>query len=235
MPALDRAEHQLLRRLWPEYFETEEGYLDHDARLPAIARFRDVLAEGGGCSKLLFGIDLSTVTVVTFDLCDFERLCPLTDFMANLTNVPYATLGCLGLALCLVRNEAHPYLAISGPRIQPRFVNSRDATDIGEPKSLLVGKFVTVKGNVVRASSVQPQVVAADFSCPKCGAVMNRRFQEGKYNPPTSCVGNNCKVRGSTSTCTLLLASRMNFTGRSMLLRTYVRRLDHLISCVRLH
>ncbi|CAN0009830.1 unnamed protein product, partial [Phaeothamnion confervicola] len=48
---------------------------------------------------------------------------------------------------------------------------------------------------VVRAASVSLLVLEAEFACPKCGSILPRAFVDGKYNPPTSCVGSNCKAR----------------------------------------
>eukprot|EP00953_Heterococcus_sp_UTEX-ZZ885_P009536 5607-Heterococcus_DN1.PRE.1 len=153
-----------------------------------------MLCERGCCAKLLVGKDIETAASVTFDLPTFATDCPNPHFFEELTTQPDITLGCLGLGLCLVRHQARPDLLLVGQKIIPRFVNSAHATDIGQLKSLLVNKFVTVVGNVVRASGITVIVTGAEFSCPKCGAVMHRRFEEGKYNPPTRCLGSNCKV-----------------------------------------
>ena len=57
------------------------------------------------------------------------------------------------------------------------------------------GKFVTVVGNVVRVSGISAMVLKASFACPKCGCEQTRQFVDGKFNPPTSCPGANCKAR----------------------------------------
>lgn len=61
----------------------------------------------------------------------------------------------------------------------------------------VLGKFVTVVGNVVRVSGISAMVLKASFACPKCGCEQTRQFVDGKYNPPTSCAGANCKARVS--------------------------------------
>ncbi|KAG5184900.1 MCM2/3/5 family-domain-containing protein [Tribonema minus] len=200
MTGLDRVELQLVRRLWGEYFESEEVYIDGDPRLQDIERFKSLLTEGGPCHKLVRSHDLSIVTAVTFDLQEFCRRSAgaVPDFHQRLTHAPDKTLGCLGLALCLARAAAHPLLdtAAAAPRIAARLsAPPSAATDIGRLRSLLVGKFVTVTGNVVRASSVAPLVTRAEFECARCGAVQARRFAEGKFAPPVRCVGANCKAR----------------------------------------
>ena len=54
---------------------------------------------------------------------------------------------------------------------------------------------MTVVGNVVRVSGISAMVLKASFACPKCGCEQTRQFVDGKYNPPTSCAGANCKAR----------------------------------------
>lgn len=199
---MNRSEHQILRHLWQEYFETEEVYEDGDPRLDLIAKLRDFLLSTGGRDgngqKLLVttGAALETDVSVRFDYQTFLRYHPFPDDFARILHEsPAVVLACLGLALCLVRFEIHPYVSVVAPPITARFLNHRPFTSFSDLKSILVGKFVTVVGNVVRASSVTPLATTAEFECVKCGAVMSRRFPEGKYNPPSSCVGSNCKAR----------------------------------------
>lgn len=54
---------------------------------------------------------------------------------------------------------------------------------------------MTIKGTVVRASSIKPLITEMDFSCPKCGAQMTSKFPDGLYKPPTSCEGDGCRSR----------------------------------------
>jgi len=59
----------------------------------------------------------------------------------------------------------------------------------------LAGKFIAVRGTVVRAGNVRPLVVQGDFLCAHCGASQVVQFPDGKYSVPTSCPGAGCKSR----------------------------------------
>ena len=58
-----------------------------------------------------------------------------------------------------------------------------------------VGKLVTLKGTVVRASTVKPLVRKLDFSCPKCGCTFTEELQDGIFKPPNACRGDGCRAK----------------------------------------
>jgi len=54
---------------------------------------------------------------------------------------------------------------------------------------------VTIRGTVVRASSIRPLVTQLNFLCPKCGEVSTQQLVDGVYQPPASCGGDGCRGR----------------------------------------
>ncbi|CAA6656870.1 unnamed protein product [Spirodela intermedia] len=71
-------------------------------------------------------------------------------------------------------------------------------TTLKNLKAAYIGRLVSVRGNVVKASCVRPLVDQMDFSCAKCGALIRRLFPDGKYSPPLSCSFYSCKGRTFT-------------------------------------
>jgi hypothetical protein len=61
--------------------------------------------------------------------------------------------------------------------------------------SVYVGRLVTIRGTVVRASNIKPLVTDLDFLCSKCGEMATERLVDGIYQPPTSCRGDGCRSR----------------------------------------
>ena len=70
-----------------------------------------------------------------------------------------------------------------------------------------IDKFVALRGNVVRVSSIKPLVTSMAFDCPRCGNRTTVKFSglllrmnafswlvflDGRYNPPSACEG-KCK------------------------------------------
>lgn len=58
-----------------------------------------------------------------------------------------------------------------------------------------MGKFISIKGTVVRASSIKPLVTQLSFKCPDCDTIQTLTLHDGKYRAPSSCTKFGCKGR----------------------------------------
>lgn len=56
-------------------------------------------------------------------------------------------------------------------------------------------KLVSVRGSVVKVSTVRPLVVQMSFDCVKCKTSISRIFPDGKFSPPATCDLNGCKSK----------------------------------------
>ena len=54
-------------------------------------------------------------------------------------------------------------------------------------KASYIGKFVSVKGTVIRVSSIKPRLVSMKFKCISCGKEEEMYFQDGKYSEVKKC------------------------------------------------
>lgn len=70
-----------------------------------------------------------------------------------------------------------------------RFLHVQPQVQMMDIKTGLVGKFLTIKGHVVKARPKQLRVATADFRCPKCHATLTHAFESGRYSMPTKCTG----------------------------------------------
>jgi DNA helicase MCM8 len=146
---------------------------------------------------------------VCLDFAQLREDIPVEKFEEMLKEEPALVLACLSLSCHNALDrvlDAGPAAAVPlTSRISVRMTNYKPHTPLRNIKSNFVDKFVAVRGNVVRVSSIRPLVTAMDFSCPKCGHVQRMAFTDGKYSPPLMCVG-RCKgrffmpVRGSAAT-----------------------------------
>eukprot|EP00904_Undaria_pinnatifida_P002232 jgi/Undpi1/12009/HiC_scaffold_4.g01708.m1 len=208
-PLLDRDEFRVVSSFWPEYFPEEgaDGAPENDPRLYAAGAFRDFFLgesnDGDGQPQrgpaLLNGCDLETCSSVRLDFHLFREAVPMADFAEQLQERPRKVIACVGLGLCLARHHLFPEGSAASARrrckVTARFDGAVPVWGISDLKSNAVGKFVTVVGNVVRVSGISAMALKAGFACPKCGCEQTRQFVDGKYNPPTSCTGANCKAR----------------------------------------
>lgn len=97
----------------------------------------------------------------------------VADFAKVLYDRGLDTLTCLSLSVLLIRNAAYPALRALPPlrqgKITCRFMDVEPTLQLVDLKSSTVGKFVGVRGTVIRCSSIKPLVLKAMFECPKCG------------------------------------------------------------------
>lgn len=59
----------------------------------------------------------------------------------------------------------------------------------------MTDKLVSVRGTVVKVSTVKPLVVQMGFDCVKCKTSITRMFADGKFSPPSKCDLDGCKSR----------------------------------------
>ncbi len=76
-----------------------------------------------------------------------------------------------------------------------RLVHVKPQLPMADIKTGLVKKFLSVKGNVIKARPKRLRVTSADFSCPKCAALVPHTFDQGRFSMPTKCTNNSCKAR----------------------------------------
>ncbi|KAJ3083726.1 DNA replication licensing factor mcm8, partial [Quaeritorhiza haematococci] len=55
------------------------------------------------------------------------------------------------------------------------------------------GKFISLRGTIVRVSSVKPIVSQMSFQCTTCNTSQTLIFTDGKYKQPTRCTTYGCK------------------------------------------
>lgn len=77
-----------------------------------------------------------------------------------------------------------------------RLANHPDAfRAISTVKADSIGRLVSVRGTVVRATTAQPLVVEMEFVCGKCGAPQRVPFPDGRFAPPAGCAEHGCRSR----------------------------------------
>jgi hypothetical protein len=84
---------------------------------------------------------------------------------------------------------------VDATQIVVRFAHVEPQVNMMDVKTGLVGKFVTIKGHVVKARPKRLRVATADFSCQKCGTLVTHCFESGRYSVPTKCVTPQCRSK----------------------------------------
>jgi len=182
-------EEEALQRCWPNYYPAE-AYAPDDSRLILVRGFAQWLSGAG--SQFLAEVQWHAQTTVFFSFDDFRAACPYKDFAFALRDEAEDLLKCLDLALCVCMAQVLVVgTSMPAPCVQlhARIQNVTPLTALRDIKSTSVGKFASVRGNVIRVSAVRPLVQRLTFVCGKCGARQELLFKEGKFEPPVSCPG----------------------------------------------
>ena len=75
------------------------------------------------------------------------------------------------------------------PKIRVRIKNLPKSVKymLGDIRSNLLGKFITIEGFLLRKSEVKPRATSARFECPGCGNIMNVLQLGDVFKEPTKC------------------------------------------------
>ncbi|BES95242.1 DNA replication licensing factor [Nesidiocoris tenuis] len=98
------------------------------------------------------------------------------------------------------------------PELMRRFeiyiknLSNANAIPIRDVKAQYIGKLVTIRGVVTRATEVKPLMVVATYSCDTCGSETYQLVNSMSFMPVTTCPTEACKA--STSGGRLYLQSR---------------------------
>lgn len=130
----------------------------------------------------------------------------LRGIAAAIEQSPGDSLASMGLAACRAVEElasknvasflGWQELSVSREnRLWPRIYNFTPQTPVKMLRGTSVGKFVTIKGTVVRVSNIRQQLVSMYFECVRCGEKQFRSFTDYKYSMPVKCPTEKCRSR----------------------------------------
>ncbi|XP_055462059.1 DNA helicase MCM8 isoform X1 [Psammomys obesus] len=149
-------------------------------------------------------------------LVDFKELTKddeMTNLMPDLENAlrdaPEKTLACMGLAIHQVLTkdlerhaaelQAQEGLSSGGetmvnvPHIYARVYNYEPLTHLKNIRATCYGKYISIRGTVVRVSNIKPLCTKMAFRCAACGEIQGFPLPDGKYNLPTKCPVPACR------------------------------------------
>jgi|MDSY01.2.fsa_nt_gb DNA helicase MCM8 len=180
-------------------------YLDGAAASESDRRIASMFADwfddpDGGRPMLLVAVpDIGGAEHATFDAEEFTaavlRSGLITDFGRCLRDQPRRVIAHVGLALVLYREKVLGELPARTHPVRVRFTGLLPELPLSSLKSSMVGKLVCISGYVVRVSTIQPLVLQARFECPKCGALTEVHFEDGKFENPTRCGNVQCRAK----------------------------------------
>jgi len=76
-----------------------------------------------------------------------------------------------------------------------RFTNFTRLSPMSMIKSHMIGKFICLRGTVLRVSSIKVYVESIQFMCHECKEKLLVNFIDGKWEQPNRCKNNDCKSK----------------------------------------
>uniref|UniRef100_A0A803SNX2 DNA helicase MCM8 n=1 Tax=Anolis carolinensis TaxID=28377 RepID=A0A803SNX2_ANOCA len=146
---------------------------------------------------------------------DKEVLESVPDIAAELRDMPQKILDCMGLAIHQVlskdlekhaaelqKEEGLPIdeePIINVPYINARVYNYDPLTQLKNIRANCYGKYIALRGTVVRVSNIKPICTKMAFICSTCGNTQSFPLPDGKYTLPTKCPLPECHGRSFTA------------------------------------
>ncbi|XP_041418247.1 DNA helicase MCM8 isoform X1 [Xenopus laevis] len=198
---------------WKLYFS--EAYSDNSPFLEKVRAFEKFF------KKQIELYDKDEIERKGSILVDYKELLQDEDLSVSiplsseLKDMPEKILECMGLAIHQVltkdlethaadlqqqeglRTEEAPIVNV--PFIHARVFNYDTLTSLKNLRASLYGKYVALRGTVVRVGNIKPLCTKMAFSCNMCGDIQCFPLPDGKYTVPTKCPVPECRGRSFTA------------------------------------
>ncbi|KAJ3005090.1 UNVERIFIED_CONTAM: DNA replication licensing factor mcm8, partial [Siphonaria sp. JEL0065] len=131
-------------------------------------------------------------TTISVNYIDLKKKTDLADLDERIKLEPAGVLACLGLAFSNALVAEHG-AAVARVKRQVRVVGYDQITPLKDLKANLMGRFISIRGTIVRISSIKPVVTQISFSCNSCNGSQILEQLDGKYRTPNSCPADGCR------------------------------------------
>ncbi|KAJ4704837.1 DNA helicase [Melia azedarach] len=177
------------------YFADNEFSIDDDKLMLTTDLIRFFSAPPG-VDLVLQVRDDGEVLILSLDFQKFRKICDVELFYATLEDKPRMAISCMSAAVHKVLLTQWENKVEEGMKINIRLYNYPESMiALKNLKAAFIDKLVSVRGTVVKASTVRPLVIQMSFECAKCKSDIPRVFSEGKFSPPSICTLHGCKSK----------------------------------------
>ncbi|XP_047044351.1 probable DNA helicase MCM8 [Lolium rigidum] len=170
-----------LTEVWPRYFLGETELSGRDRRAILVGALVNALEER---SKLLPRVEADgDISFLPIDFQQLKNLCDDTDLLNALKENPKEALLCMGAAVHLYKWSGR---LNDIEKVNIRLYNHTETIiALKNLKAAYIKKLVTVRGTVVKVSTVKPLVMQLDFKCMKIQELASAENREEGRVPRT--------------------------------------------------
>lgn len=191
-----------LAELWPSYFPSEPNLSLDDPNFTLASKLASFFSSPFGQCFLSEVKDVDGYFYLLLDFQNFQNFCDVGEFFATLEDKPKQSLLCMGAAVhkvLLFDSHVENSSLEEGRKINIRLHNyPQSMIALRNLKAAYIDRLVSVRGTVVRVSTVRPLVVEMGFTCARCKTNITCTFPDGKFSPPATCRLHSCKSRTFT-------------------------------------
>ncbi|KAG6437372.1 hypothetical protein SASPL_102287 [Salvia splendens] len=188
------AEDNGLWRILAVYFPQTSGD-DSDHRMHLASSLLDFFFSPQGKEFVSQVKEEDGSFFLPLDFQHFKKACNIEEFYVALLEKPKQALLCMSAALHKVYFGKEDLME-EGAKVTIRLHNHQESMiALKNLKAAYIDRLVSVRGTVVKVSTVRPLVIQMSFSCAKCGTTMTYVFPDGKFSLPTKCETVACKSR----------------------------------------
>ncbi|KAI3791724.1 hypothetical protein L2E82_05586 [Cichorium intybus] len=169
-----KKKEELTSKLYKQFFSTADGL--------------DVISQAKK-EDILF--------ILPLDFQHFRKVCMLEEFYNALERNPKEALLCMSAAVhTALYSKSNNEELDDSTKVNIRLHNHPDSMiALKNLKAAYIERLVSIRGTVIKVSTVKPLVIQMSFTCTKCGTTIARDFPDGKFSPPSVCVIHGCKSR----------------------------------------
>ncbi|KND03322.1 uncharacterized protein SPPG_02368 [Spizellomyces punctatus DAOM BR117] len=195
---------------WSLYFPAETYVEGHDL-VPIIQGFmqyfdRIFTSEGAAHDQHIGELLYNQRCVISVDFCHLKASCSVPELEGRVRMQPSETLACMSLAASEVIENTRKRMGIDkvnstqglGFKRTVRLVNLDEITPLKDLKANLMNRYISIRGTVVRISTVKPVLSEMSFICSHCDEIQTVKFMDGQYKTPSKCVRYGCQSRKFT-------------------------------------
>ncbi|KAI4375689.1 hypothetical protein MLD38_013530 [Melastoma candidum] len=167
----------------------------------------DSLEEGKYMKELdrVLELEREWMDVDAADLYDYDQ-----DLYNKMVRYPLEVLAIFEIVLMDIASSRNP---LYEKHVQVRVFNLRNSTSMRMLNPSDIEKMVSLKGMIIRCSSIIPEIREAVFRCLVCGHYSDPvRVERGRIGEPTRCMKEECAAKDSMQ----LVHNRCSFTDKQI-------------------
>ncbi|GMN39082.1 hypothetical protein TIFTF001_008313 [Ficus carica] len=183
--------------VWSKYF-SQFDIGDERACFKLVSLLISFFSSPPGDDLLSQVKDDDGIFILSVDFQRFRKEFDVREFYELLEEKPKIALSCVSAAVHkqVLLTKWEKYQLEDATKVNIRLHNYPESMiALKNLKAAYIDKLVSVRGSVVKVSTVRPLVVQMSFDCAKCKTNISRIFPDGKFSPPTICDMNGCKSK----------------------------------------